>query len=429
MAEPLTSSLLGMDREEIVRLVSEVGESSYRAKQIMDAVYRQRVESLEEISTLPHGFREKLAASGVEVGAARIEKTFASVDGTVRYLIGFGDGQSVETVWMPGGDGGEAGDGSEAGEEAEVGSSGAEARFQLSDPIAALKRGATQNQNQDQPQAQVPKEGARRKPDRSTICISSQVGCAVDCRFCLTALLGVKRNLTAGEIVGQVCAVLKDQGVSPPEDRINLVFMGMGEPFLNYENFMKASRLLVEAVGIAERRMTVSTAGIVPRIRDFAEEKIRPKLAISLNAPNDALRTGLMPLNKKWNLEMLMAAARDFPLRTREWITFEYVLLGGVNDYPENARETAELLRGLRCKVNLIALNPGPGIDFTTPSAERVAAFQEILRAAAIPAFVRRPRGRDIYAACGQLKRTLEIAISPVLQRESSPTFSAPRGV
>ncbi|MGB6803138.1 MAG: 23S rRNA (adenine(2503)-C(2))-methyltransferase RlmN [Candidatus Sulfotelmatobacter sp.] len=353
-------------------LVSEAGEPSYRAKQIMDALYRQRVETLEEISTLPQEFRERLTKSGVTVGAARIEKRFVSVDGTVRYLIGFADGQSVETVWMPEGDGGEAGDGSEAGELAQ--------------------------------------SGAARDVGRSTICISSQVGCAMDCQFCLTALLGVKRNLTAGEIVGQVCAVLKDQKVSPPEDRINLVFMGMGEPFLNYENFVKASRLLVEGVGIAERRMTVSTAGIVPRIRDFGEEKIRPKLAISLNASNDALRTRLMPLNKKWTLKMLMAAAREFPLRTREWITFEYVLLGGVNDTPENAKEVAELVRGMRCKVNLIALNPGPGIDFTTPSMERVAAFQKILRDAGIPAFVRRPRGRDIYAACGQLKRTVEAA-------------------
>jgi 23S rRNA (adenine2503-C2)-methyltransferase len=195
--------------------------------------------------------------------------------------------------------------------------------------------------------------------------------------------------------------------------------MGMGEPFLNYENFVKAVRLLVEGVGIAERRMTVSTAGIVPRIREFGGETIRPKLAISLNASNDALRTRLMPVNKKWTLELLMAAAREFPLRTREWITFEYVLLGAVNDTPENAREVAELLRGLRCKVNLIALNPGPGIDFTTPSAERVAAFQKILRAAGIPAFVRRPRGRDIYAACGQLKRTVEVATSPQLQLQS----------
>ena len=399
MDKDSTSSLLGMDRQELTALVADAGQPSYRAKQIMDGIYRQRVESLGEISTLPEEFREQLEKSGVMVGAARIEKKFQSVDGTVRYLIGFGDGQSVETVWMPEGDGGEAGDGSEAGEEAESGTSGAEARSKKDEPIAALKRSATQK-----PRGQ--------NQGRSTICISSQVGCAVDCHFCLTALLGVKRNLTAGEIVGQVCAVLKDQNVSPPEDRINLVFMGMGEPFLNYDNFVKAARLLVEAVGIAERRMTVSTAGIVPRIHDFGGESIRPKLAISLNASNDALRTLLMPLNKKWNLEMLMAAAREFPLRTREWITFEYVLLGGVNDEPENARETAELLRGLRCKVNLIALNPGPGIDFTTPSAGRVAAFRNILREAGIPAFVRRPRGRDIYAACGQLKRTVEVATS-----------------
>jgi len=402
-----TSSLLGLDREEITELVSEAGEPSYRAKQIMDAVYRQRVESLGEISTLSQEFRERLVESGVNVGAARIEKKFVSVDGTVRYLVAFADGQSVETVWMPEGDGGEAGDGSEAGAEAEsIGLSTSVAKAQSQMPVS--KEGLLH------PLAQTRKSGGR-----STICISSQVGCAGDCQFCLTALLGVKRNLTAGEIVGQVCAVLKDQKLSPPEDRINLVFMGMGEPFLNYESFIKASRLLVEGVGIAERRMTVSTAGIVPRIREFGGEAIRPKLAISLNASNDALRTWLMPINKKWTLEMLMAAAREFPLRTREWITFEYVLLGGVNDMPENARESAELLRGLRCKVNLIALNPGPGIDFTTPDAARVAAFQKILRDAGIPAFVRRPRGRDIYAACGQLKRTVEVATSPDLRLDS----------
>jgi 23S rRNA (adenine2503-C2)-methyltransferase len=414
MADLLISSLLGLDHEEVTALVSEAGEPGYRAKQIMDAVYRQRVETLAEISTLPQGFREKLAKGGVTVGAARIERKFVSVDGTVRYLIGFADGQSVETVWMPEGDGGEAGDGSEAGVEAECGSrtSGAKAQFQVLDSDAGLEG--------------LLHPPAIRRQGRSTICVSSQVGCAVDCQFCLTALLGVKRNLTAGEIVGQVCAVLKDQKVSPPEDRINLVFMGMGEPFLNYENFVKAARLLVEGVGIAERRMTVSTAGIVPRIRDFGGETIRPKLAISLNASNDALRTRLMPVNKKWTLEMLIAAARDFPLRAREWITFEYVLLGGVNDTAENAKEAAELLRGLRCKVNLIALNPGPGIEFTTPSEERVAGFQKILREAGIPAFVRRPRGRDIYAACGQLKRTTEVATSPELQDQTiSPAAEA----
>jgi len=397
-------SLLGLDRAELAALVDSVGQPGYRAKQLLEAVYRQRVESIDEISTLSQKLRGRLAERGVSVGLPRIEHRFVSQDGTVRYLIGFEDGQSVETVWMPEGDGGEAGDGSEAGNEAEDSSSstsGARPRSEGGDPIAVLKRCATQKQGQNQ--------------GRSTICVSSQVGCAVDCQFCMTALLGVKRNLTAGEIVGQVCAVLKDQKVSPPEDRINLVFMGMGEPFLNYENFVKAARLLAEEVGIAERRMTVSTAGIVPRIHDFGKEKVRPKLAISLNASNDELRTRLMPLNKKWNLEMLMAAAREYPLRTREWITFEYVLLGGVNDGPENGKEVAELLRGMRCKVNLIALNPGPGIAFTTPGAERVTEFQTILREAGIPAFVRRPRGRDIYAACGQLKRTVEIATAPAL--------------
>jgi 23S rRNA (adenine2503-C2)-methyltransferase len=285
--------------------------------------------------------------------------------------MGFPDGESVETVWMPEGDDGETGDGTEAGDLA--GTNG-------------------------------------RSWDRATICVSSQVGCAVDCQFCLTALLGVKRNLTAGEIVGQVCSVLIDRKVYPPQDRINLVFMGMGEPFLNYDNFMKAVRLLVEEVGIAESRMTVSTAGIVPRIHDLGLEPIRPKLAISLNAPNDELRTKLMPLNRKWSLEKLMAAAREFPLRNRERITFEYVVLRAVNDSARNAEEVVELLRGLRAKVNLIALNPGPGIAFATPDEERVAGFQKILMKARIPTFVRRPRGRDIYAACGQLKRTVEIA-------------------
>jgi 23S rRNA (adenine2503-C2)-methyltransferase len=173
---------------------------------------------------------------------------------------------------------------------------------------------------------------------------------------------------------------------------------------------------VVEEVGIPESRMTVSTAGIVPRIADFGNEPIRPKLAISLNASNDELRTRLMPVNRKWNLEKLMAAARSFPLRPRERITFEYVLLNGVNDSARNAGEVVELMRGIRAKVNLIALNPGPGIDFSTPSEERVGAFQQVLIKAGIAAFVRRPRGRDIYAACGQLKQTVELTTSPAGQ-------------
>jgi 23S rRNA (adenine2503-C2)-methyltransferase len=184
----------------------------------------------------------------------------------------------------------------------------------------------------------------------------------------------------------------------------------MGEPFLNYDHFMKAVRLLVEGVGIPDSRMTVSTAGIVPRIHDFGLEKVRPKLAISLNASSDELRSRLMPINRKWNLERLLEAARSFPLRARERLTFEYVLLDGVNDSLENARQVAELLRGIRAKVNLIALNPGPGIPFNTPPRESVLGFQRILAAAGVPAFIRRPRGRDIYAACGQLKRTVDLA-------------------
>jgi 23S rRNA (adenine2503-C2)-methyltransferase len=366
-------SLLGMDRAELASLVDSLGEPAYRASQLLEAVYRQRVDSIENISTLPLPLRAKLAERGLSVGLPRIESRFVSVDGTVRYLIACADGQTVETVWMPEGDGGESDDATEASAIQEVG----------------------------------------RGWNRATICVSSQVGCAVDCQFCLTALLGIKRNLSAGEIAGQVLAVLNDQKASPQHDRVNLVFMGMGEPFLNYDNFMKAVRLLVQEVGLAESRMTVSTAGIVPRISDFGREPIRPRLAISLNASSDDLRTRLMPLNKKWNLEMLMQAARDFPLRNRERVTFEYVLLDGVNDSRENARQVVELLRGIRARVNLIALNPGPGIAFQTPADESVAVFQQVLRDAGILTFVRRPRGRDIFAACGQLKRTVEIATAP----------------
>jgi 23S rRNA (adenine2503-C2)-methyltransferase len=379
-------ALLGLDRDELAATVKGLDEPAYRARQLLEAVYRQRVQSIDEISTLPQELRANLVEKGVAIGMPRIEQRFLSVDGTVRYLIAFADGQTVETVWMPEGDGGESGEGG-------------------GDEIAALE--ALRHPKSEQ------KQNQRQNWGRATICISSQVGCAVDCQFCLTALLGVKRNLTAGEIVGQVLEVLKDQKVSPQHDRINLVFMGMGEPFLNYDNFIKAVRLLVQEVGLAESRMTVSTAGIVPRIYDFGQESIRPRLAISLNASNNDLRTKLMPLNKKYNLEMLMAAAREFPLRNRERVTFEYVLLHNVNDLRENAAEVVDLLQGIKARVNLIALNPGPGIDFEMPADENVAAFQNILREAGILTFVRRPRGRDIYAACGQLKRTVEIATAP----------------
>ncbi len=364
MLESPQNVLLGLTLQELTNIAEGAGQPSYRGQQLFEAIYRHRVTSIEKVSTLPGDFRRRLAEDGFSIGLPRVEKQFQSSDGTIRYLIGLHDGQTVETVWMPEGDGGESGDGTDA------------------------------------------EDNLHRS--RATICVSSQVGCAVECQFCLTALLGVKRNLTAGEIMGQVCEVLNERNASPPLERINIVFMGMGEPFLNFDNLVKAVRLLVAGVGIPESRMTVSTAGIAPRIPDLGREAVRPKLAISLNAPNDELRSRLMPINRKWNLERLMAVSREYPLRNREKLTFEYVLLRDVNDQPEHARELVDLIRGIRAKVNLIALNPGPGIDFGTPAQERVLSFQKILMAAGVPTFIRRPRGRDIYAACGQLKRTVE---------------------
>src|ERR1022692_2599088 len=394
-----SKSLLGLSLEELTGLVLEEGQPAYRGQQLFDAVYRQRMERLDQVSTLPLEFRARLTESGWRTGIPSIDRKFVSSDGTVRYLIGLSDGETVETVWMPEGDGGESGDGSEAGEEIEGDANServvAGVRPAGRAPSAPLRAGSAPS--------------AHMTWGRATICVSSQVGCAVNCKFCFTALLGVKRNLEAGEIVGQIAAVLRDQGIEPPLQRVNIVFMGMGEPFLNYDNFMKSVRLLVEGMGIPESRMTVSTAGIVPRIHDFGQEAVRPKLAISLNGSNDALRSEVMPLNRKWNLGELMKAAREFPLRARERLTFEYVLLAGVNDAAEQAREVVELVRGIRAKVNLIALNPGTELPYRTPEQERVLAFQRILVAGGIPTFVRRPRGRDIFAACGQLKGTVEV--------------------
>jgi 23S rRNA (adenine2503-C2)-methyltransferase len=294
-------------------------------------------------------------------------------------------------VWMPEGDDGEAGDGTDSGEAGRPKALGA--------PGLASETWETSGSG---------------KTDwrRATICVSSQVGCAVNCHFCLTARLGLQRNLTAGEIAGQVVAVLDRHGVEVGRNRVNLVFMGMGEPFLNYENFMGAVRLLVREVGLSPQRMTVSTSGIVPGIERFAEEpaEVRPKLAISLNAPNDQVRGEIMPINRKWNIEAVMDAVRQVKLRPRERVTFEYVLLGGVTDQPAHAREVARLVRrtGLPVKVNLIAWNPGPGIAYAMPAAGAVEAFRATLSGEGVATYLRRPRGRDIFAACGQLKRTVE---------------------
>ena len=341
----------GMKAGELAACMVDLGEPKWRGQQLAEAIYRQRIVDVEGITTLPIALRQKLAREGWQVGRPRIVQVFTSVDGTERYLVagqgpdGLSPGLTVETVWMPEGDEGEAGDGSET-----------------DNPKAGLSA--------------APSTRVRR----ATICVSSQIGCAVNCQFCLTAKLGLQRNLTAGEIAGQVVAVLERHGVEVGKDRLNLVFMGMGEPFLNYDNFIAAVRLLVDEVGLSPQRMTVSTSGIVPGIERFAEEppEIRPKLAISLNAPNDAVRSEIMPINRKWPIEAVVDAVRGVRLRTRERITFEYVLLGGVTDQPEHAAEVARLVRrtGLPAKVNLIAWNPGPGIAYETPQASAVETFR-----------------------------------------------------
>ena len=335
--------LIGMEAEEL-RAVLPAGEPAFRARQLYEALYRRRVASFAEITEFPAKLRERLAA---ECSMGRLERAsrFESRDGTRRYLLSLADGKSVEAVFMP--------------EEA-----------------------------------------------RDTLCISTQVGCPVDCKFCLTALMGLERNLTAGEIVGQVLHLAEDNNLWAHEKRINIVMMGQGEPLLNLPAVLKATRLLCDpkGLGISPRRITVSTSGIIPRIAELGQADPRPKLAISLNASTEDQRRELMPITRKYHLRDLLEACRSYPLRPWERLTFEYVLLRGVNDSDADARRVVKLLAALRCKVNLIALNPGPGIPFETPAPERVAAFQAIVKRA-VPCFIRKPRGLDIYAACGQLKR------------------------
>jgi 23S rRNA (adenine2503-C2)-methyltransferase len=331
-----------MEVSELRRLLP-AGEQAYRAEQVYRAIYHEKVDDLVRISTLPENLRATLAEN-VDLGLPALAARYQSVDGTRRYLLSLSDGRTVETVLMP-------------------------------------------------------------EQDRDTVCISSQVGCPVDCRFCMTALMGLERSLTAGEIVGQVLFVARDNGLAENK-RFNIVMMGMGEPLLNLENVLKATRILCDpkGVGMSERRITVSTSGIIPKIAELAKAEIRPKLAISLNASTEETRQELMPITRKWHLKDLIEACRAYPLRSWEKLTFEYVLLGGVNDSDADARRVVKLLANLNCKVNLIALNPGPGIPFETSPPERVAAFQDTVRRS-VPCFVRKPRGLDIYAACGQLKR------------------------
>jgi 23S rRNA (adenine2503-C2)-methyltransferase len=341
--EDVAQAIVGLELPDLQAALGPE-QPAFRARQLYDAVYRQRVGDLVQITNLPANLRKELG-SRLAVGLPQLAAEYASADGTRRYLLELEDQRTVETVLMP-------------------------------------------------------EEG------RDTICISSQVGCPVNCQFCLTALMGLERNLTAGEIVGQVLFVMRTHRISTATDRLNLVMMGMGEPLLNLGNVIKATRILMDpaGIGISPKRITLSTAGIVPKIAELGREPVRPKLAVSLNASTEEQRRELMPITRKYSLRDLMDACKAYPLRPWEKLTFEYVLLKGVNDSDADARRVVKLLAHLNAKVNLIALNPGPGIAFETPDLERVRAFQEIVRRA-MPCFVRKPRGRDIFAACGQLKR------------------------
>ena len=339
---PQDGNLLGLDQEELEALAVSCGQPRYRGRQIYHGLYVRRVRDFAGFTDLHREFRDELASRhGILYPQA--EREFASRDGAVRYLFRLEDGNRVETVYMP--------------EEA-----------------------------------------------RTTLCLSSQVGCALDCRFCFTALLGTKRNLTAGEIVGQVLAACAGHNVARGA-RLNLVFMGMGEPLLNLPPVLKAVGILADPKGggIPLRRITVSTVGIVPRMEELGQAPMRPKLAISLNASHDEQRSALMPINRKYPLADLLRVCRAYPLRPWERLTFEYVLLDGVNDSDADAQRVASLLRDLRAKVNLIPYNRGPQLPYRAPRLERVMAFQEVLTQSGIPTFIRISRGQDIRAACGQL--------------------------
>jgi len=345
--------LLGKSAAELRALMQAFGEPAYRATQLYHAIYAARRFDFAAMSDLPAPLRTRLAAAA-RIALPQVSRRYQSSDGSVRYLLS-----------LPG--------------------------MQASaDRAAAISPARVET-------VFMPSEG------RQTICVSTQAGCAVDCKFCLTAQLGLIRNLTAGEIIGQVLLALEDhrQSLAP---RTNVVLMGQGEPLLNFEPVMAAVRIMLDPNGmaIAPRHVTLSTSGIVPGIERLAQEKVRPKLAISLNASSDAQRDAIMPINRKYPLLALLDACRHYTLGSREWLTFEYVLLGGFNDTMEDARRVVRLLSGLRAKVNLIPWNPGE-LPFRAPDQARVEEFRSALMEKGLPAFIRYSRGQDIAAACGQL--------------------------
>jgi 23S rRNA (adenine2503-C2)-methyltransferase len=342
------NELLGKTKEELRELCVSLGEPAYRGEQIYRALYAERKFDLEQVTNLPAMLRERLAGSAV-LGLPEVKKRFQSADGAIRYLFELGPSgkdktrpASVEAVFMP-------------------------------------------------------SEG------RQTICVSTQAGCAVNCQFCLTAQLGLIRNLSPGEILAQILIAL-EENKDTLVPHTNIVFMGQGEPLLNYEAVLTACKILQDpnGVGIPAKRVTISTSGIVPGIERLAAESERPKLAISLNASNDAQRDALMPINRKYPLGALLGACRKYPLRSWEYLMFEYVMLGRVNDSLDDAKRVVKLLAGLKCKVNLIPWNPGD-LPYRESTEEAIAEFQKLLIHRGIATFVRRSRGRDVMAACGQL--------------------------
>jgi 23S rRNA (adenine2503-C2)-methyltransferase len=355
--------LLGKSLEELRAFSKEAGEPEYRGEQIYHALYAERKFAFEAMTNLPLALREKLAQQG-SVSLPKVRQRYVSADGSVRYLFGLEGGLA----------GGNAEGKAQRQQEKPTSPAAVEAVF-------------------------MPSEG------RQTICISTQAGCAVDCQFCLTAQLGLIRNLSAGEIIGQVLVPLQEMQDSGLAERTNVVLMGQGEPLLNFESVMAALRILLdpEGVGLSPKHVTLSTSGIVPGIERLAKEEMRPKLAISLNASCDAQRDLLMPINRKYSLKDLLEACRAYPLRTWEHLTFEYVMLGGINDATADARRVVKLLAPLkRVKVNLIPWNPGE-LPYKESSEEAIENFRRILTERSVPAFVRYSRGRDVMAACGQL--------------------------
>jgi len=363
-------NLLGMSADELRTFLQSLGEPAYRGAQIYHALYAEHRFDVAAMTNLPAALRERLARE-TAIALPEILRSYRSADGTVRYVLSL---------------------------------TSAEPQSETAPPKPATIEAVF-----------MPEE------NRQTICISTQAGCAVDCHFCLTATLGLIRNLSAGEIIGQVLIAL-DENRAALRPQTNIVLMGQGEPLLNYDAVMAALRILLDPNGMAisPKHVTLSTSGIVPGIERLAQEKIRPKLAISLNASSNEQRDRIMPVNRKYPIEKLLEACRLYPLRPWEHLTFEYVLLGGFNDSPEDARRVVRLLSNLRAKVNLIPWNPGD-LPYEKPDAARIEQFRKILADKDMLVFVRYSRGQDVMAACGQLA-LLESAARPSALARISPS-------